>query len=94
MKSFHLQNEKIILIHMKMTGHLLYGKYKLLKNKWNIKTRIKIKKYGKKRYERLTIGSYDLVTFVDLIRPYIIPSMLYKISDPLTTYSIKRRHRI
>ncbi|OHA88161.1 MAG: DNA-formamidopyrimidine glycosylase [Candidatus Zambryskibacteria bacterium RIFCSPHIGHO2_01_FULL_43_27] len=30
----HLSNEKIILIHMKMTGHLLYGKYKLLKNKW------------------------------------------------------------
>lgn len=64
---------------------------KLLKNKWNVKTRIKIKKYGKKKYERLTIGSYDLVTFINLIRPYIIPSMLYKISDPVTTQSIKRR---
>ena len=26
--------KKTILIHLKMTGHLLYGKYKLIKNKW------------------------------------------------------------
>src|SRR5664279_3276544 len=26
--------KKTILIHLKMTGHLLYGKYKFLKNKW------------------------------------------------------------
>ena len=66
---------------------------KILKDKWNIRTRIKIKRENKKKYERLTIGSYDLVKFVNLIRPYIIPSMLYKILDPVTTQSIKRRHR-
>ena len=32
----NLNNEKTILIHLKMTGHLLYGKYKFIKkeNKW------------------------------------------------------------
>lgn len=29
----HLDNSETILIHMKMTGHLLYGKYKKQKNK-------------------------------------------------------------
>lgn len=65
----------------------------LLKQKWNISTRTKVKKEGDKSYDRLTIGSYDLVRFIELIRPYIIPSMKYKISDPLTTQSIKRRNR-
>ena len=30
----HLSNGKTILIHMKMTGHVMYGKYKKEKNKW------------------------------------------------------------
>lgn len=30
----NLGNGKTILVHLKMTGHLLYGKYKLEKNKW------------------------------------------------------------
>ena len=30
----NLSNKKTILVHLKMTGHLLYGKYKFLKNKW------------------------------------------------------------
>jgi formamidopyrimidine-DNA glycosylase len=30
----NLDNEKTILIHMKMTGHLLYGKFKKEKNEW------------------------------------------------------------
>src|SRR3989344_2572287 len=30
----HLNNEKTIAIHMKMTGHLLFGKYVKEKNKW------------------------------------------------------------
>jgi formamidopyrimidine-DNA glycosylase len=30
----NLNNEKTILVHLKMTGHLLYGKYKFHKNKW------------------------------------------------------------
>jgi formamidopyrimidine-DNA glycosylase len=30
----NLSNEKTILIHMKMTGHLLYGKYEFKNNKW------------------------------------------------------------
>jgi len=30
----HLTNDKAILIHMKMTGHLLYGKYKKVENSW------------------------------------------------------------
>ena len=30
----HLTGEKTILIHMKMTGHLLYGKYKWDNKKW------------------------------------------------------------
>jgi|SRR3989344_3885085 len=29
-----LSNREVILIHMKMTGHLLYGKYKLVKRKF------------------------------------------------------------
>ncbi len=29
-----LDNGKSLLVHMKMTGHLLYGKYKKEKNKW------------------------------------------------------------
>ncbi len=34
----NLSNDKTILIHMKMTGHLLYGKYKFNKkeNKWKV----------------------------------------------------------
>src|SRR3989344_7005741 len=33
----NLSNAKTILVHLKMTGHLLYGKYKFDKkiNKWN-----------------------------------------------------------
>lgn len=31
----HLTNNKTILIHMKMTGHLMYGKYEKVGNKWN-----------------------------------------------------------
>ena len=66
-----------------------------LRDKWSIRTRVKLKreKTNNKVYERLTIGSHDLVKFVELIRPYIIPSMQYKIPDPLTTQSIKRIHR-
>jgi len=30
----HLSNNKTVLIHMKMTGHLLYGKYSLKDEKW------------------------------------------------------------
>jgi formamidopyrimidine-DNA glycosylase len=30
----NLDNNKTILIHMKMTGHLLYGSYKFNKNEW------------------------------------------------------------
>lgn len=30
----NISGEKTILIHLKMTGHLLYGKYKFQKNKW------------------------------------------------------------
>src|SRR5688500_18811105 len=30
----HLSGGETILIHMKMTGHLLYGKYEFLDGKW------------------------------------------------------------
>lgn len=30
----NISGGKTILIHLKMTGHLLYGKYKFIKNKW------------------------------------------------------------
>ena len=30
----NLSNDRTILIHLKMTGHLLYGKYKKIKNEW------------------------------------------------------------
>ncbi len=30
----HLDNGFTIIVHMKMTGHLMYGKYNLKKNKW------------------------------------------------------------
>ncbi|MCX6702042.1 MAG: DNA-formamidopyrimidine glycosylase [Candidatus Zambryskibacteria bacterium] len=33
----HLTHNKTILIHMKMTGHLLYGKYTLKNKKWKSK---------------------------------------------------------
>ena len=66
----------------------------MLQEKWFINTRIVFKTTAGKKYKRLTIGSYDLVRFFELIRPYIIPSMRYKISDPVTTQSIKRRERL
>lgn len=65
----------------------------ILQEKWFINTRIMFKTTAGKKYRRLTIGSYDLVRFFELIRSYIIPSMQYKISDPVTTQSIKRRER-
>lgn len=65
----------------------------MLQNKWFINTRIAIKTTAGKKYRRLTIGSSDLVNFFKLIRPYIIQSMQYKISDPVTTQSIKKRER-
>lgn len=65
-----------------------------LEKQWLIRTRIKLKRERDGRvYRRLTIGSFDLVRFFEIIRPYIIPSMQYKISDPVTTRSIKRRNR-
>ena len=67
---------------------------KMLQEKWFINTRIVSKTTAGKKYRRLTIGSYDLVRFFELIRPYIIPNMKYKISDPVTTRSIKRRERL
>ena len=66
----------------------------MLQEKWFINTRIAFKTTANKKYRRLTIGSYDLVRFFELIRPYIIPSMQYKISDPVTTRLIKRRERM
>lgn len=30
----HFGNDKTVLIHMKMTGHIMYGHYNLQKNKW------------------------------------------------------------
>ena len=66
----------------------------MLQDKWFINTRVAIKTTAGKRFRRLTIGSYDLVRFFELIRPYIIPSMRYKISDPVTTQSIERKERI
>ena len=66
----------------------------MLQEKWFINTRIVFKTTAGKKYRRLTIGSYDLVRFFELIRPYIIPNMKYKISDPVTTRSIKRRERL
>ena len=66
----------------------------MLQERWFINTRIVVKITAGKKYRRLTIGSYDLVRFFGLIRPYIIPSMQYKISDPVTTQSIKRRERL
>lgn len=30
----HLSNKKTILVHMKMTGHFLYGDFEFTKNKW------------------------------------------------------------
>ena len=66
----------------------------MLQEKWSINTRVVFKTTAGKKYGRLTIGSYDLVRFFELIRPYIIPSMKYKISDPVTTQSIKRRERL
>ena len=66
----------------------------MLQERWFINTRIIVKTTAGKKYRRLTIGSYDLVRFFELIRPYIIPSMQYKISDTVTTQSIKRRERL
>lgn len=66
---------------------------RVLKSKWDINARIVDKKNGDKLYKRLVIGSHNLVKFFSLVRPHIIPSMQYKISDPVTTQSIKRRSR-
>lgn len=51
-----LSGGKTILIHLKMTGHLLYGKYKFLpkKNKW---------RPNEKKIARFTIRLIDLYIF-------------------------------
>lgn len=68
----------------------------LLESKYQINTRIRYKKsYGKKRVniqQRIYIGGKNMVKFFDLIRPHIIPSMAYKLIDPVTTQFIKRRN--
>ena len=67
------------------------GKSSLMRETWDIKTRLRLKKEpGHRTYERITIGSYSMVKFFNLIRPYIAPSMKYKILDPLTTQSMRR----
>jgi hypothetical protein len=67
---------------------------RMLQERWFVNTRMVVKITAGKKYRRLSIGSYDLVRFFELIRPYIISSMQYKISDPVTTQSIKRRERL
>ena len=68
----------------------------MLDKKYEIKTRVRKKKsYSKKEMKiqkRIYIGGSNMVNFFDLIRPFIIPSMKYKITDPVTTQSIKRRN--
>ena len=51
---------------------------KLLFKKFNIKSSVKNKL-------KILIKKESIKTFFSLIRPYIISSMLYKISDPVTT---------
>ena len=51
---------------------------KLLLEKFNLKSSVKNK-------SKLLIKKESIEPFFLLIRPYIIPSMLYKISDPVTT---------
>ena len=68
----------------------------MLDKKYEIKTRVRKKKsYSKKEMKiqkRIYIGGSNMVKFFDLIRPFIIPSMKYKITDLVTTQSIKRRN--
>jgi hypothetical protein len=51
---------------------------KLLLEKFNIKTSVKNK-------SKLLIKKESIQIFFSIIRPHIIPSMLYKIFDPVTT---------
>ena len=68
----------------------------MLDKKYEIKTRIREKKSysktGMKIQQRIYIGGKNMVKFFDLIRSFIISSMTYKITDPVTTQSIKRRN--
>ena len=66
----------------------------ILDCKYGIKTRLRAKKkQGQAVVQyRLCVGGLNLVKFFNLIRPFIIPSMRYKITDPVTTQSIKRRN--
>ena len=86
-------NSQLVLCTDNLNDDSISKLQNYLEAKWNISTRIKMKREVNKSYKRLTIGSSSLVRFTDLIRPHIIPSMQYKISDPVTTHSIKRRNR-
>lgn len=85
-------NSQIILCTDGYSKNSLKTLRQHLARKWGIKTKIKLKREPKiqKVYERLTVGSTCMVKFLDIIRPYIIPSMTYKILDPVTTRSIRR----
>lgn len=62
-------------------------------NKYGIKTHIRIR-YNEnktKQYPRIIINSIDRQKFIDLIKPYFIPSMLYKIDQE--AYLIWRKNK-
>ena len=58
----------------------------LLKDKFRINTTI-VRDRSK---FKIAIGSYEYPKFIDIVRPYIITSMNYKISSPRNDFISKR----
>lgn len=62
----HLSNNKTILIHMKMTGHLLYGKYFLEKDKWISKEELLSDPFNKFIHLIFTLSNGKHLAFSDM----------------------------
>lgn len=62
----HLSNNKTILIHMKMTGHLLYGKYVFRNNKWESEEKFLSDPFNKFIHLIFTLSNGKYLAFSDM----------------------------
>lgn len=62
----HLSNNKTILIHMKMTGHLLYGKYVWENNNWISKEKFLSDPFNKFIHLIFTLSNGKHLAFSDM----------------------------
>ena len=75
--NYHNKNARLYTNGFSCLDNLLLKQ--LFKVKWNIDAKIRIKPQNNKYYYYLGFGRSETKLLITLIRPYIIPSMLYKI---------------